>query len=116
MYGAILRAKIESIIRRGQGQADPDCPEDPASFQFWVTRKASVSEKEKSKVKQQVNMSGAPGDGFADDLMNANIPVPARPGDVRTPALGGFGATEQLLQLSRCATSDAGQSGRDTKV
>lgn len=50
---SLLRTKIESVIKRGDGIADPDCPDDPSSTRFWVTTGAKFEDREKVGVSME---------------------------------------------------------------
>jgi len=50
---SLLRTKIESVIKRGDGIADPDCPDDPSSTRFWVTTGARFEDREKVGVSME---------------------------------------------------------------
>jgi hypothetical protein len=43
----LLRTKIEAVIKRGDGVADPDAPDDASSTRFWVTTGAKYFDREK---------------------------------------------------------------------
>ena len=53
MAGFPLRAKIQALLQKG-GEADPDAPNDPESYLYWVTKKKSVDGREGTKFKSEV--------------------------------------------------------------
>ena len=50
-----LRQKIEAVIRRGGGVADPDAPEDPSSTRFWVTTGTRFTDRERVGVSMEAS-------------------------------------------------------------
>eukprot|EP00438_Fugacium_kawagutii_P002784 Skav221636 [mRNA] locus=scaffold7171:8611:12033:+ [translate_table: standard] len=97
----MVRTKIQSIVRRGDGIPDADCPDDPESVQFWVTRKAKYNETATLTQSQQMKLKGKATGAFIGGLSSKVAPNHV----IHIPALGklaGAPGTDELL-----ATSDS---------
>ena len=96
-FWAPLRRKIENIIRKGNGVADPDAPDDPESVLFWVHAKARLDDKSRLEASASLDMRGPASAAFVDDLM---APVSGT-----RPALSahasGIPGTDAMLEASR---------------
>ena len=95
-----LRKKIESIIRRGNGIPDPDCPDDPESMQFWCFTKSKFTDKCKVTKRQQLDMGGQANQDFVDSLMDGD-PRPASSCAPTPLAITMSPHTDQLLEYHR---------------
>ena len=66
----LLRYKIESLVRRGNGVVDDDVPDDPESVRYWC-KTGGINkeiEKEKQKGSMRINIKSSP--AFGDALMS----------------------------------------------
>lgn len=105
-----LRKKIKSIIRRGDGQADADCPDDPESVQFWVTRKAKYNEVASINQSQQMKLRGKASAAFIGGLSTKVAPahVTALPAIGRGPAASTPGRDELLATSAALHNAPSG--------
>ena len=97
---ALLRQKIEGIIRRGHGQCDPDAPHDPESVLFWCHKKGEVTNLAKVSKSQQLHTRGAASEAFVDEMAGHSV-IPAAALAVHSggkPAGQGGHSADQLLQ------------------
>lgn len=104
----LLRKKIESIIRKGQGEADVDAPDDPESVQFWVTRKAKYNQTATLNQSQQMRLNGKASTAFVDGMTKPIVPSsvgailqPGRPRAASMPT------TDEMLQTSAALRDNA---------
>lgn len=102
-----LRRKIESIIRKGEGEADVDAPDDPESVQFWVTRKAKYNQTATLNQSQQMRLNGKATSSFVDGMTKPIVPPSVgtlpKPGRARAASMPD---TDEMLKAS-AALQDA---------
>ena len=65
--------KIRSIVARGGGIPDPDCPELPECTKFWVFTSHSQLEEEVHSQKASMAMAADANASFADGLFGSQM-------------------------------------------
>ena len=96
-----LRQKIESIIRRGHAECDPDAPDDAESVLFWCNKKGEVTNVAQVTKTQTLKVQGRPSEAFANEMASQSV----TPAAVLALGLGDASASkvtaDALLKASR---------------
>ena len=120
----LLRTKIESVIKRGDGVADPDAPDDASSTRFWVTTGAKYFDREKVGVSMTASAAVTTTAATMDSMLGSSTSMSATDGGGCLALTNGPSTSTQpslealvsVMQSSNAAPSAKGKAKAKPKA